>query len=240
MLRSLYVDADEYHALPPDQRIRLWAGAAHETDKLFTARAQGKVLLDIGCGPPEARGSVSGIDYAFYIALDYSIDAWPDVVASIDQLCLADDSIDTINCISVLEHVYDTRAVIAEMFRALRPGGCVRVEVPFLLQFHGYPNDFFRYTHVALRRLFEDAGFVVDTLETNWSKGTFLNAAKMLEDGSWSFTRARWRLLARILALLLFRVGNVVDRYHAPGHVGMYHGIVMLATKPDTEQPLTA
>ena len=114
----------------------------------------------------------------------------------------------------------------------LRPGGCVRVVVPFVWQYHGYPDDYFRYTHTALRRMFEEAGFRVAILETEWTKGAYLNAAKLLEDAGLDFVRPWCRLLTRVLALMLFRLSAALDKYHAPGQVGMYYAVAMLAEKP--------
>ena len=80
--------------------------------------------------------------------------------------------------------------------------------------------------------MFEEAGFKVVILETDWTKGTYLNAAKLLEDGSWGFLQRRWRFLTRILALMLFRLSARIDRYYAPTNRGMYHAIILLAEKP--------
>lgn len=47
-----------------------------------------------------------------------------------EKLPLPDSSIDLIVCHTVLEHVRDPQQVIAEMFRVLRPGGVVHLELP--------------------------------------------------------------------------------------------------------------
>lgn len=230
--RSLYTDAQGYQLLPERDRLHLWSAGTRDIDREFSARTKGKVLLDLGCGPPEARGAVRDIGCSQYVGVDFLTDARPDAVTSLDRLCLRGDSVDSINCLSVLEHVYNPHEAIAEMFRVLRRGGCVRVQVPFLLQYHGYPDDYFRYTHSAIRRMFEEAGFRVAILETDWTKGAYLNAAKILEDGSWTFVRPGWRFLTRVLSSMLFRLSAALDKYHAPGHVGMYQSVAMLAEKP--------
>jgi predicted SAM-dependent methyltransferase len=230
--RSLYADAGEYHALPENGRVPLWATGTRDIDREFSARAKGKILLDLGCGPPKARTAARDIEYSQYVGVDLLVDAQPDVVTGIDCLSLRDNSVDSINCVSVLEHVYNPREAITEMFRVLRPRGCVRAAVPLLCQYHGYPNDYFRYTHSALRRMFEEAGFRVALVETDWTRGAYLNAAKMLEDGSWGFARPWYRFLTRVLSLLLFRIGARLDKHYAPGQVGMYHAVAILAEKP--------
>jgi len=231
-IRSLHVEAEEYVEMPETDRVHLWSAATLEIDREFSARAKGKILLDLGCGPPKARTAARDIEYSQYVGVDLLVDARPDVVTGIDCLSLRDNSVDSINCVSVLEHVYHPREALTEMFRVLRPGGCVRAVVPLLCQFHGYPSDYFRYTHSALRRMFEEAGFQVARVETDWTRGAYLNAAKMLEDGSWGFARPWYRFLTRVLSLLLFRIGARLDKHYAPGQVGMYHAVAILAEKP--------
>ena len=50
-------------------------------------------------------------------------------------------------------------AVLAEIFRALKPGGRLYLTAPQGWHEHQQPNDFFRFTRYSLRRLLESAGF---------------------------------------------------------------------------------
>lgn len=120
-LRSLSADWPCYLALPSEQRFSLWAAAATEVDNEFALRTTGRVLLDLGCGPPAARRAANDLAPATYFGLDALPRAQPDVVAAVEFLPLGESSVDGINCISVLEHVYQPGATIAEMFRVLRP-----------------------------------------------------------------------------------------------------------------------
>jgi len=229
---SLHADALIYQQLPDEERVHPWLGAAVKTDQEYSRRTAGKILLDLGCGPPEARVAARDVEHRQYIGLDFLVENHPSVVASVDQMCLRDNSVDSINCISLLEHVYHPLMTIAEMFRILRPGGCVRVQVPFLLGYHGFPDDYFRYTHSALRRMFEDQGFRIVLLETDWSKGPYLNAAQILWHGSWGYHRPRWRFLTRSLSQIMLKLSSRFDRVYARDDVGIYHAIILLAEKP--------
>ena len=60
-LRSLYASEAENNALPDRDRYHPWAGAAQNVDREFVSRTTGKVLLDLGCGPPESRVAVCDI-----------------------------------------------------------------------------------------------------------------------------------------------------------------------------------
>jgi SAM-dependent methyltransferase len=64
-----------------------------------------------------------------------------------------DAEFDVILCSSVLEHVYDCRAAVERIHRALKPGGRALISVPHLFPYHDEPEDFWRFTEYAVRRL---------------------------------------------------------------------------------------
>jgi SAM-dependent methyltransferase len=86
-------------------------------------------------------GSLSGIDFER------------------DRLPYDDGSIDTVVCANVLEHIYNHQLLVKEMHRILTLNGTLVGFVPFLIQYHPDPHDYFRYTKEALMRIFTDAGF---------------------------------------------------------------------------------
>jgi SAM-dependent methyltransferase len=69
---------------------------------------------------------------------------------------------DTILCIAVLEHVENPEEVVPELYRVLKPGGHLVIEVPFLQPEHKVPTDFQRYTKDGLVRLVTHHGFRVE------------------------------------------------------------------------------
>jgi SAM-dependent methyltransferase len=70
-----------------------------------------------------------------------------------------DASFDTVLCLNTLEHIYDAPAVLAELFRVLKPGGVIHVTVPFMYRIHGHPDDYFRATPSWWRETFARTGF---------------------------------------------------------------------------------
>jgi SAM-dependent methyltransferase len=72
---------------------------------------------------------------------------------------------DTVLCIAVLEHVENPEDVVPEMYRVLKPGGHLILEVPFLQPEHKVPTDFQRYTKDGLVRLVSHHGFCVESIE---------------------------------------------------------------------------
>jgi SAM-dependent methyltransferase len=67
-----------------------------------------------------------------------------------------DQEFDAILCMYVLEHVFDVRAAVDNMRKALRPGGTVLIAVPHIYPYHDEPIDFWRFTEYSLRELCRD------------------------------------------------------------------------------------
>jgi SAM-dependent methyltransferase len=95
-----------------------------------------------------ADARVESVDGATH-AIDFETDALPYAAGAAGSAL----------CFNVLEHVYDHRHLVAEVRRVLTPGGTLVGFVPFFVQYHPDPHDFFRYTNEALERIFKDAGF---------------------------------------------------------------------------------
>jgi SAM-dependent methyltransferase len=122
-------------------------------------------MLDAGCGDVPYYGIyrhlVTGttcIDWpgsshgAAYVDAFVDLNSpLPFAAASFDAVLLAD----------VLEHVAEPDALVGELGRVLAPGGALILSVPFLYWVHEAPNDYYRYTEFALRRLCARAGLEV-------------------------------------------------------------------------------
>ncbi len=76
-----------------------------------------------------------------------------------DPLPYADASLDQIIIFNVLEHIFNHQLLVDETRRVLKPGAPLLGFVPFLINYHPDPHDYFRYTKEALQRIFARAGF---------------------------------------------------------------------------------
>lgn len=126
-------------------------------------------LLDLGCGRvplyaayKDRVESITCVDWANTLHPNPHVDLEQDLNGPIE---LPDASCDTIILSDVLEHIRHPEQMVQEMFRLLRPGGHVLLNVPFYHGLHERPHDYFRYTEYALRSMAEDAGFEVLQLE---------------------------------------------------------------------------
>ena len=71
---------------------------------------------------------------------------------------------DLVWCTQVFEHVLYPHVAFKQLARLTKPGGFISWSAPFMLIYHGVPQDYFRYTHQALLELAKDAGLRVDGL----------------------------------------------------------------------------
>jgi SAM-dependent methyltransferase len=97
------------------------------------------VVLDLGCGPAKQYPDNLGLD----LRLAPGVDAVADLSRS---LPIADDSVDVIFTVHILEHLIDFLVLVDECHRVLRPGGVLHVMSPWW----GHVNAVADPTHVRL------------------------------------------------------------------------------------------
>jgi SAM-dependent methyltransferase len=89
------------------------------------------VLLDVAPSP-ETSPLLAALEPRLHLKFDLGADnRLVDVLGSLTDIPLRDDSVDLMVCYHVLEHIPDDRAAMREMARVLAPGGLGLVQVPF-------------------------------------------------------------------------------------------------------------
>jgi SAM-dependent methyltransferase len=147
---------------------------AHVIKETLAGKSLSRILSDeeIGKIPAEGRlldiGTSKGIYYHKYknfsgtdiVSLNIDVGRGrPDVAADALALPFKDASFDVCMAHRVLEHIYDTRGVLKEVRRVLKPKGCFYAYLPFLHQYHSDPHDYHRYTDSALKKMLEEEGY---------------------------------------------------------------------------------
>lgn len=241
-IKSLGLDAGPFWALPAERRVRIWFLNSERYNRLYAERRADSRVIDLGCGPPANRALVrdeAGVGN--YVGVDFDLKNQPDMVADIARMPFASNSLALVRASSVFEHTYNYNEILQDIYRVLRPGGSLFIETPFFLEFHGYPSDYFRYTHIAWQRILHDIGFRVIDCDADCGRGFFLTLTKALELGSFAFTGAQWvglRFTLRALSRIAWRL-RWLDKHYAGS---LYAAVVTIAEKPndnDARAPAT-
>jgi len=179
-------------------------------DRLRAHVRAGSRVLDVGCGEQPLREAVEARG-GRYVPVDLARGSGlPQVVGSALALPVRSAAFEVVLCSEVLEHVADAGVALAELARAVCPGGCILVTVPFLYPLHEEPLDFARLTphYVALAAIrlglqVEEVSKTGDELEV---VATILDnmAIRALRPGAGVLRRGlgvAWRVLVNALAI---------------------------------------
>ena len=90
-----------------------------------------------------------------------SVDRVIDMTLPYDQVdsALGGSCFGTIFCLCVLEHCDQPFKMAENLTQLLRLGGKIYISVPFAWKFHGYPSEYWRFTHEGVKKLFPDLDF---------------------------------------------------------------------------------
>ena len=124
-------------------------------------------------------------------------------------------------CSHVLEHTKKPWVAAANIKRLMKPGGHAFIAVPWVQAYHGYPNDYWRFSFHGLIELFPG----VEVLDMYYSaSGTGLDVAyKVLVDGKVDLKRTPFEIEAGLFQLLFERERNKAlldEQNRAPGPAG--------------------
>jgi SAM-dependent methyltransferase len=193
------------------------SGEEHDLDAAL-GRLDGSVL-DVGCAGRRlaarlpSRCAYTGLDYPDTATAMYR--TRPDVFGDACRLPFTDESFDAAILKDVLEHIGDPDAALAEIARALRPGGRLMLWIPFIYPIHDAPYDFQRLTEHGLRRRLALHGFDVEGLEPVLSpiETASLLIALALSDAAERIVMQRRFLLPIVPALaVLVLVANLAGK----------------------------
>lgn len=126
--------------------------------RLFLTRSAPQVagpVLEVGSRDYGSTESFRAI-YPDYLGVDLTagpnVDRVLDLAESTHDLPEAGFAL--IICCSVLEHVRRPWLMAENLTRLLRPGGHIYVAVPWVWRFHGYPDDYYRFSWRGIEELF--------------------------------------------------------------------------------------
>ncbi len=153
----------------------------------IAALEPGAIILDVGAGRGDFAELFLGRNY---LALDVYPYSEVDIACDLTQSNpFREASFDAILLMNVLEHVYDTHALLEALAAMLKPGGELICAIPFLVKMHQEPVDYVRYTHYALERLGPQHGLKLELLEG------FYDPISLLGEGTGNL---KWAVLPEV------------------------------------------
>jgi SAM-dependent methyltransferase len=136
----------------------------------------------------------------------------------------------------VLEHCDDPDQAVRELHRVTAPGGRVLASTHGVQVYHPSPQDYWRWTHAGLERLFAE-GAEWDSVDVTAGAGTATCLAMLL--ATYTEIALRRSSLARAPVWLLNRTAAALDARFAslralqPGSLtANFHLVAMVAGRP--------
>ncbi|MFN0279629.1 MAG: class I SAM-dependent methyltransferase [Pyrinomonadaceae bacterium] len=198
-------------------------------------------LVDVGCGLKQYEIYLRPFVDSYY-GTEFSPESGfngncADVAGNAAAMPFADESIDTIICTEVLEHVSDPERAISEFARVMRPDGVIITTAPFFFPIHD-KFDFYRYSDKGLAEMMQRHGLIIERIEP--LSGTGMTLA-LLINIYWfdiGFLWTKWLypigLALRPLLLLVVSIINILgwiaDRVLRSNHMSFDH--LTIARKP--------
>lgn len=200
----------------------------------FAAQKSHGVLLDVGCGAKPYKKAFEPF-VEKHLGIEYSgesvyRESKADFFGDAMRIPFADNSVDTVLCTEVLEHLPNPEKAIAEFARVLKPNGVVITTAPFFYPIHD-TRDFFRYSPDGIATLMKQNGLDVELVQPLSGTGVTLALLFNLYWFDLGFMWTKWLypfgvLLRPILLLLCFIVnvlGGVLEVILPSGQMSFNH-----------------
>jgi len=121
--------------------------------KIFLSLPNDFKGLNIGAGKTRLHSNISNLEIEPGEGID--------LVGSVLSIPCANDSFDIVISQEVLEHVNKPDEAICEMYRVLKKGGVLYLQLPFIIGYHPCPHDYWRFSHEGIYELVSRVSFEI-------------------------------------------------------------------------------
>jgi len=175
--------------------------------KFLKNNSTSELTLDIG-----SRNQIYRPLFPNATSIDIVFDKNLDLIGDIHFLPFKEASYSIVLCTEVLEHCLYPKLAIDEMYRVLKYGGKLILTTRFIFPIHEAPNDYYRFTRYALKKLF-----------MNFSEVTIIQDTTGFESLGVLFQRLAYQCrfvininyLFHILSKILCRLEFLVSDYYS-------------------------
>ena len=126
-------------------------------------------ILDIGSGKHFIEKIFPELKENNFFRLDLANREYVDIIADLQKDSYFQKCFDVVICLKVLEHVYKFEDFVNNMSNLVKKDGILLLSVPYNSGLHYLPNDYFRMSHYALKRLLEEKNFKIESIEPFYS-----------------------------------------------------------------------
>jgi len=191
-------------------------------------------VLDVGCGPKPYYPFFAPFAQS-YVGVDVK-DAAAELEGTAESIPVEDGTFDLVLCTQVLEHAEDPAAAVRELRRVTAPGGRVLASTHGVQVYHPNPDDYWRWTHAGLLKLFRDNGEWA-SLTVRAGSGTAACVGMQLNVyADLALRRARLRSLSRLVCSAVNRAAAALDarssRLREPGPGSLHANYHVVAEAP--------
>jgi 2-polyprenyl-3-methyl-5-hydroxy-6-metoxy-1,4-benzoquinol methylase len=201
-------DAARHRPWQPEYPLRRDLDAALQRALAELAlRGKRLVVADIGAGD-KPWAEVIAPFARLHVGIDRFRTAKTDLIAQAEALPLRD--VDVILCTQMLEHAQHPALHLQECYSVLKPNGIVVLTTHGTFVYHADPDDYWRFTHQGLQKLFVDAGFNVERILA--CEGRLTVAAFYASHALTTLMRSWTSLPTRLLVTAINLAARAIER----------------------------
>jgi ubiquinone/menaquinone biosynthesis C-methylase UbiE len=128
--------------------------------KQISTLPTGSLVLDLGGHKIQKRGFFNIENYNMRVLyLDFNEKKHPDLIADAEFIPIVSDNFSGVICSEMLEHTYNPKHILKEIYRVLNFNGILLATIPFLYRIHADPSDYGRFTDQYWHRALQEVGY---------------------------------------------------------------------------------